>query len=118
MFERQEQRQRRLFVQFPISIEGNQGVNSGVLFNLSPGGAAIESGAIVQSGTVLTLRVHLPSLDQPIKVNRAEVTWTAGDDFGVQFLELGPQDQDRLNQVIANLLQGIQRHQARQTHHA
>jgi hypothetical protein len=105
-------------VQCPISIKGNQGVNSGVIFNLSPGGAAIESGAVVHSGTILTLRVHQPSLNQPIAVDRAEVTWTAGDDFGVQFLQLGSQEQERLNRVIEDLLQGIQRQRAHQAHNA
>jgi len=108
----QAQRERRVFVQCPISIEGNQGVSRGTLFNLSVGGGAVESQAPVQSGTVLTLRVHLPSLKQPIEVNQAQVTWTAGDDFGVQFLQLGPQERERLNQVIADLVQGIQQQQA------
>jgi hypothetical protein len=107
-----KQRERRIPVQCPIHIQGNQGVNSGVLFNLSRGGGAIESGASVQCGTVLTLRVHLPSLNQPIEVNQAQVTWRAGDDFGVQFLQLEPAARERLNQVIADLLQGIQRQQA------
>ena len=107
-------RERRLFVNFPISIEGNQGVSNGTLFNLSPGGGAIESTADVQSGTVLTLRVHLPSLKQPIQVDQAQVTWTAGDDFGVQFVQLGPQERERLNQVIADLLHAIQQRQAHQ----
>ena len=108
----ERQRERRLFVQCPISIEGNQGVSRGTLFNLSTGGGAIESAASVQSGAVLTLRVHLPSLKQPIHVDQAEVTWTAGDDFGVQFLQLGPQERERLNQVIADLLQDIQQRNA------
>lgn len=113
-----ERREQRLFVQFPVSIEGNQGVNSGVLFNLSPCGAAIESGAIVHSGTVLTIRVHLPSLKQPVEVNRAEVTWTAGDDFGVQFLELGPQERECLDRVIEDLLQSIRQQRSHQLHNA
>jgi hypothetical protein len=108
------QRERRVFVQYPISIEGNQGVNSGILFNLSSGGGAIESGATVQCGTVLTLRVHVPSTKQPIEVNQAQVTWKAGDDFGVQFLQLGLQERARLNQVVADLLQGIQQQRAHQ----
>jgi hypothetical protein len=102
------QRERRLFIQCPIDIEGNQGVRQGTLFNLSAGGGAIGSKASVQCGTILTLRVHLPSLEQPIKVDRAEVTWTAGEDFGVQFLQLGPQERARLNQVIADMLQSFQ----------
>jgi len=105
-------RDRRLFVQCPVSFEGNQGVSEGTLINLSAGGGAIESEIPVQFGTVLTLRVHLPSLDQPIQVDQAEVTWRAGDDFGVKFLKLGPQERERLNQVIEDLRQGILQHQA------
>jgi hypothetical protein len=102
------QRERRLFVECPVVFLGNQGVGEGKLFNLSLGGGAIESTTSVQRGTVLTLRVHLPSLAQPIAVDQAEVTWTAGDDFGVQFLSLGTREQARLNQLINDLLRGIQ----------
>lgn len=98
------QRERRLFVECPVVFLGNQGVGDGKLFNLSTNGCAIESKTVVQRGTVLTLRVHLPSLPQPIAVDQAEVTWTAGDDFGVQFLSLGTRDEARLNQLIAGLL--------------
>ena len=109
-------RERRLFVQCPVSIEGNQGVSRGTLFNLSTCGGAVESQVPVQSGTILTLRVHIPSQDQPIEVDKAEVTWTCGDDFGVQFLQLGPQEREPLNRLIETLLQSIQQrrsHQAR-----
>ena len=106
------QRERRLFVQYPVVFLGNQGVGEGRLFNLSAGGGAIESGTAVQRGTVLTLRVHLPSLSLPIAVDQAEVTWTAGDDFGVQFLSLGTREQARLSQLIAGLLQNAQRTEA------
>ena len=97
------QRESRLFVQYPVVFLGKQGVGEGKLFNLSMGGCAIESGAAVQRGTLLTLRVQLPSLPQLIAVDQAVVTWTAGDDFGVQFLSLGTRDEARLSQLIANL---------------
>lgn len=99
------QRERRMFVQYPVDFLGNQGVGEGRLFNLSKNGGAIESGVPVQRGTLLTLRVHLPSLPQPIAVDQAEVTWTAGEDFGVQFLSLGTRDEARLSQLIAGLQQ-------------
>jgi hypothetical protein len=102
------QRERRLFVQCPVVFLGNQGVGEGKLFNLSMGGGAIESTTSVQRGTVLTLRVHLPIHSQPIAVDQAEVTWTAGGDFGVQFLSLGTREQARLNQLINDLLRDIQ----------
>lgn len=107
-------KERRLFVQCPISIQGNQGVNSGVLFNLSSGGGAIESGASVQCGTIVTLRVHIPSLKQPIEVEQAEVTWRAGDDFGVQFVQLNAEERARLNQVIEDMINGINRSRSHQ----
>jgi hypothetical protein len=97
------QRERRLFVQCPVEFLGCQGVGEGRLFNLSMRGCAIESGTPVERGTVLTLRLNLPHLPQPIAVDQAEVTWTAGDDFGVQFLSLGTRDEVHLNQLIAGL---------------
>lgn len=102
------QRERRLFVQYPVVFLGHQGVGEGRLSNLSMSGAAIESGVAVQRGTVLTLRVHLPSLPQPIAVDQAEVTWAVGEDFGVQFLSLGTRDEARLSQLIAGLQQDTQ----------
>lgn len=111
-------RERRLYVQCPISIQGNQGVSSGVLFNLSPGGGAIESGASVQCGTIVTLRVYIPSLKQPIEVDQAEVTWKAGDDFGVQFLQLNTEERERLNKVIEDMLVRINRTKAHQAHYS
>lgn len=99
------QREQRLFVQYPVDFLGTQGVGQGRLVSLSTGGGAIESGTAVQRGTVLTLRVHASSFPQPIAVDRALVVWTAGNDFGVQFLSLGTREQARLTQLIAGLLQ-------------
>lgn len=102
------QRERRLFVEYPVVFLGNRGVGEGRLFNLSMRGGAIESGTPVERGTVLTLRLNLPHLPQPIAVDQAEVTWTAGEDFGVQFLSLGTRDEVRLGQLVAGLQQGAQ----------
>lgn len=96
-------RERRVLVRYPISFLGNQGVGEGTLFNLSTGGCAIESATPVQLGAVMTLRVHVPSQDPPIEVDQAGVTWTAGGDFGVQFLRLGSPERDRLHRLINDL---------------
>ena len=98
------QRARRLFVRYPVMFLGDRGVGEGTLFNLSIGGAAVESATAVQRGMVLTLRVHLPSANHPLAVDQAEVIWTTGDDFGLQFLSLGTREQARLDQLIAELL--------------
>jgi hypothetical protein len=51
-------------------------------------------------------------------VKEAEVTWKAGDDFGVQFVQLGAQERERLNKVIEDMIQRIGRNQPRRVHHA
>jgi c-di-GMP-binding flagellar brake protein YcgR len=93
-------------VQYPISFEGNQGIGQGKLFNLSAGGCAIESPLNVQVGTTVTLRVYVPTHKEPIQVSRAGVTWAAGRDFGVEFIDMSPQEKERLQKLVADLRQG------------
>lgn len=102
----EQRRDRRVQVQYPISFEGNQGVGKGTLFNLSAGGCGIESGAHVQVGTTVTLRVYVPTHKEPIHVGRAGVTWSAGQDFGVEFMDMDPKEQERLKKLITELQEG------------
>jgi len=50
-------------------------------------------------------------------VQQAAVTWKAGDDFGVQFVQLGAEERERLNKVIEDMLKGIERNQAHRRIH-
>jgi hypothetical protein len=102
----EQRRERRVQVQFPISFEGNQGVGKGKLFNLSLRGCGIESGVHVQVGTMVTLRVYVPTHKEPIHIGRAGVTWSAGQDFGVEFSDLDPAEQERLQRLIGDLQDG------------
>ena len=102
----EQRRERRVQVEYPISFEGIQGLGKGKLFNLSAGGCAIESGVNVQVGTTVTLRVYVPTHKEPIQVSRAGVTWAAGQDFGVEFMDLDPPERERLQRLIADLQQG------------
>lgn len=102
----EQRRERRVQVHYPISFEGNQGIGNGKLFNLSLGGCAIESGVNVQVGTTVTLRVYVPTHKEPIQVSRAGITWAAGQDFGVEFMDLDPAERERLQKLIADLQQG------------
>ena len=102
----EQRRERRVQVQYPISFEGNQGVSKGKLFNLSLGGCGIESGAHVQVGTTVTVRVYVPTHKEPIQIGRAGVTWSAGQDFGVEFTDMDPKEQERLQKLIVDLQEG------------
>lgn len=100
--------ERRVQVRHPVSFLGDFGVGEGRLLNLSLGGCAIESETPPELDTV-PLRVHLPSQDPPIEVEMAEVTWTAGRNFGVRFLHLEASQERLLHCLIAGLEQGIQK---------
>ena len=98
-------RHKRYHIKFPISFIGNQGVGEGTIFNISEGGCAIESGKHVQVGDAITLRLYIPSHEQPVQIGQAGVTWKAGSDFGVEFVQIDPEHEERLNKVLAGLAQ-------------
>jgi len=50
--------------------------------------------------------VYVPTHKEPIQVSRAGVTWAAGQDFGVEFMDLDPPERERLQRLIADLQQG------------
>ena len=102
----EQRREPRVHVQYPISFEGNQGLGKGTLFNLSTGGCAVESGINVQVGTTVTLRVYIPTHKEPIQVSRAGVTWAAGQDFGVEFIDMDPKERERLKRLVTDLREG------------
>lgn len=98
-------RHKRYHIKLPISFVGNQGVGEGTIFNLSEGGCAIESGHDVQVGDAITLRLYIPTDKQPVQITQAGVTWRAGSDFGVEFVQMDPEHKERLNRVLAGLAQ-------------
>ncbi len=72
------------------------GLKSGSLFNLSEGGCAVASLINVSIGSTLTLFVQTEAGKLLLKVDQADVRWTSTGEFGVQFKQVRPDDQDRL----------------------
>lgn len=102
----EKRRERRVVVKDPVSFEGKLGVGRGTAFNLSLGGCALGSNTPVDPGATMKLYLHIPSEKSPLQVDRARVTWRAGDDFGVEFLSLDAQERQRLQLYLASLQQG------------
>lgn len=102
----EKRRERRVLVKDPVSFEGKQGTGRGTTFNLSMGGCALGSNTPVDVEATMKLYLHIPSEKSPLQVDRARVTWKAGNDFGVEFLSLTDQDRERLNRYIVGLREG------------
>jgi hypothetical protein len=87
----------------PVSFEGKTGVGRGTTFNLSLNGCALESRADVSMGSTIKLHLHIPTEKQPVRIAKAQVIWTAGDDIGVEFLDMNETGKTRLRQYIERL---------------
>lgn len=96
-------RERRVLVKDPVSFEGKQGVGQGTAFNLSLNGCALESGQPFDPDATMQMNLHIPTDKKPVKVGRARVTWKAGKDFGVEFLNVESSGKVRLQKYIAGL---------------
>ncbi|MBI5775794.1 MAG: PilZ domain-containing protein [Nitrospirae bacterium] len=98
-------RERRVVIKAPVSFEGKSGTGKGTTFNLSLGGCALEGGADVKMDATIKMNLHIPNEKKPVRVGRAKVIWTAGDDFGVEFLNMDQTGKARLQHYI----EGVQK---------
>ena len=84
---------RSFFARDPIDSEGT-------VVDLSTKGCKIVSDTNVQPGTILKVWVYLPDHGWPLKVQLAEVRWTWGLAFGLEFISMLSEDRQRLGRVL------------------
>ncbi len=46
------------------------------------------------------VRIHLPVHYDPLKVKQAVVRWWMGREFGLEFIRMRPEEQERLRQFL------------------
>ena len=90
----------RFEVELPCLFSTDEGADwSGTAVNLSRGGCAIRSTAPVKQGHYLRLLIF-SSHSSPIEIGLAPVRWTMGEQFGVEFILIAPQDVSRLEELL------------------
>ena len=57
-------------------------------------------------GFSLELRIHVPDIEWPLMIEAASVQWVSGLMFGLAFFRIRETEQQRLEQVIADLREG------------
>jgi hypothetical protein len=77
----------------------------GQVVNLSLGGCCINTPLNAKPGTVFGLQVRVADTGSPIQVDRALVQWSLTTYLGLEFVGISPDDEVRLQQVIAQLAQ-------------
>jgi hypothetical protein len=94
----------RFRVQFRATFAGARMLEgTGILLDLSVGGCRIESMIGLETGLSLELRIHVPNLEWPLKIEAARVQWVSEWVFGLAFFQISGNEQQRLEQVIIAL---------------
>ena len=84
--------------QSPLLVAGH-----GRLIDLSLRGCRISSSTPVPNGTGLEMTVHLPDHDSPVQIESAGVRWANEGEFGVEFIRMQPEAQQRLSLFVTSL---------------
>ncbi|NWF73461.1 MAG: PilZ domain-containing protein [Nitrospirae bacterium] len=97
----------RLRVQFRTTFSSStKKEGMGVMLDLSSGGCRVESPVSLEPGLLLELRIYAPDVEWPLMIEAASVQWVSGQTFGLAFFRITETEQQRLGQVIKNLMEG------------
>jgi hypothetical protein len=96
----------RLRVQFRITFSASTKLEgTGIVRDLSTGGCRIESPVLMVPGFSLELRIYAPDIEWPLMIEAASVQWVSGQTFGLAFFRITEPEQQRLGQVISDLME-------------
>jgi len=91
---------QRIGVEYSAAFSGRAYRVNGTVLNLSMVGCRCRTGVVVQIGEALRLLIHVPRYEHPLYVALAEVRWSQGEEFGVEFIHMELEDRHRLAEVI------------------
>ena len=104
--QRQDRRvQPRFTAQFRSTFSGQRQEGQGRTLDVSAGGCKIESDMKVEQGAKFECRLHIPSLDWPLRIDEATVRWVDGNSFGIAFSRITPEECTKLKMVLSELEQ-------------
>lgn len=85
------------------SYSGDEITGKGTVANLSLGGCALKGDSAVRVGTFLEVKIELPVPFAPLAVELATVRWTIGTKFGLDFLQMQPDQETLLSRFLKTL---------------
>ena len=90
----------RYHVEYVLSLLGERSQGQGVARDLSVRGCRARSPVGVTAGVSVGLLIDVPCYDNPLHVDMAIIRWTKEQEFGMEFVSMGPDSQQRLQEVI------------------
>jgi hypothetical protein len=89
----------------PVLYQGKEVAGEGMVKDVSLSGWQIKGSEPVSVGMPLVLRVFLPGEPEPLRIDRVTVQWVKGVEFGVEFDTPSRKVMDRIERIIAELVQ-------------
>ncbi len=93
----------RFAVQLPVSFSGDQVSDGGTILNVSAEGCAITSDRVAGTGIYLQLTMQLREREGPVQVDLAAVRWASATRFGVEFIKIRSEEEERLKKFVKAL---------------
>jgi PilZ domain len=76
----------RVRVDYSDSFSGTSNRAQGVVLNLSMVGCRARTAVVVKKDERLGLLIDVPKYEVPLYIARAEVRWSDGQEFGMEFI--------------------------------
>ena len=94
----------RVRARLPITLVSADGTRTGVLTDLSPGGAGLETDPGVGEGEQLTLTIQSVPGHTSVVVDLVVVRSARARRLGLQFLRVGDEERERLARLVHELI--------------
>ena len=95
-----QRRYERVRVEYSALFSGTSYRAQGTVLNLSILGCRARSVFDVKEGESLGVLIDVPKYQHPLYVARAEVRWSEGQEFGMEFINMELEDRHRLCETI------------------
>ncbi len=102
----ERRRAARFPVQSTLDFLGPHAAGDGTVSDLSVGGCQVDTKASVYIGMYLPLRVYLPGQETSLNVDQAVVRWAKKEKYGLEFMSMWPEEEERLRDAVSTLETG------------
>jgi hypothetical protein len=96
----EQRKHARYQVEYAGSFSGDTISAQRVILDLSAVGCKARSTVVVEKGDFVEVLIDVPRYATPLQVALAVVRWSNGQEFGLEFIQMEPDNQQRLRELI------------------
>jgi PilZ domain len=90
----------RYRVEYVIQLLGERSHGQGLVQDLSVMGCRARSPVGITKGVSIGMLIDVPRYENPLHVDMAIIRWAKEEEFGMEFVSVTPDNQQRLQEVI------------------